>query len=180
MGQRRPPTMDNRDTAARQAGRTPQRPPFHRQLGRFFALMVRQSHEDSIFLTASALAFVTIFSLVPLLAALSFVGTRVFSQYPEKSLEVFIQVLPYAEKDMTDKLREFLDQAEAMHGVGLAALFATTLFAFATIEETFNKIWNVPRPRPFRHRLLTFVLLLFVGPLLIRVTFSSLILLRQS
>src|SRR5205807_9296546 len=60
------------------------------------------------------------------------------------------------------------------------ALFATTLFAFATIEETFNKIWNVSRRRPFRYRLLTFFLLLFVGPLLIGVTFSSLILLRQS
>jgi YihY family inner membrane protein len=159
---------------------SPRRPAFLRQLGRFCLLTLRQGYEDSILLTASALAFVTIFSLVPLLAALSFVGTRVFSQYPERSLEVFIQVLPYAEKDMTDKLREFLDQAETMHGVGLAALFVTTLFAFATIEETFNKIWNVSRRRPFRYRLLTFVLLLFVGPLLIGVTFSSLILLRQS
>jgi membrane protein len=158
----------------------PARPPFFRQLGRFFVLTLRQGYEDSILLTASALAFVTILSLVPLLAALSFVGARVFSQYPEKSLEVFIQVLPYAEKTLTDKLREFLDQAETMHGVGLAALFATTLLAFATIEETFNKIWNVHRRRSFRHRLLTFCLLLFWAPLLIGVTFSSLILLRQS
>jgi len=172
--------MDDRDTAASQAGRTPPRLPFLRKLGRFFALTLRQSHEDSIYLTASALAFVTILSLVPLLAALSFVGTRVFSQYPEKSLEVFIQVLPYSEKTLTDKLREFLDQAETMHGLGLAALFGTTLLAFATIEETFNKIWNVSRRRPFRYRLLTFFLLLFWGPLLIGVTFSSLILLRQT
>jgi membrane protein len=172
--------MDASNTTARQAGRTPARLPFHRQLGRFFALTLRQSHEDAIYLTASALAFVTILSLVPLLAALSFVGTRVFSQYPEKSLEVFIQVLPYSEKTLTDKLREFLDQAETMHGVGLAALFGTTLLAFATIEETFNKIWNVSRRRPFRYRLLTFFLLLFWGPLLIGVTFSSLILLRQT
>ncbi len=153
---------------------------FPRQLARFFALTFRQGYEDSIYLTASALAFVTILSLVPLLAALSFVGARVFSQYPEKSLEVFIQVLPYAEKGLTDKLREFLDQAEAMHGVGLAALFGTSLFAFATIEETFNKIWHVSRRRLFRHRLLTFSLLLFWGPLVVGVTFSSLILVRQS
>jgi membrane protein len=153
---------------------------FLRQLSRYFALTFRQGFEDSIFLTASALAFVTILSLVPLLAALSFVGARVFSQYPERSLEVFIQVLPYAEKGLTDKLREFLDQAETMHGVGLVALFGTTIFAFATIEETFNKIWNVSRRRPFRYRLLTFCLLLFWGPLVVGVTFSSLILLRQS
>jgi membrane protein len=172
--------MDDRQTVARRAAATPPRLPFHRQLGRFFALTVRQGYEDSIFLTASALAFVTILSLVPLLAALSFVGARVFSQYPEKSLEVFIQVLPYSERTLTDKLREFLDQAETMHGVGLAALFGTTLLAFTTIEETFNKIWNVSRRRPFRYRLLTFFLLMFWGPLLIGVTFSSLILLRQT
>ena len=143
--------MDDRNAATAETQlprRSPPRPPFHRQLGRFFTLTIRQGYEDSIFLTASALAFVTILSVVPLLAALSFVGARVFSQYPEKSLEVFIQVLPYAEKSLTDKLREFLDQAETMHGFGLAALFATTLFAFATIEETFNKIWNVSRRRP--------------------------------
>lgn len=172
--------LDDRDPGATQLGLAAPRPSFRRQLGRYFSLTLRQGYEDSILLTASALAFVTILSLVPLLAALSFVGTRVFSQYPEKSLEVFIQVLPYAEKTLTDKLREFLDQAETMHGVGLAALFGTTLLAFATIENTFNKIWNVSRPRRFRYRLLTFFLLLFWGPLLIGVTFSSLIMLRQS
>jgi membrane protein len=171
---------EGRTAATRQPGAGPARPRFHRQLARFFALTLRQGYEDSILLTASALAFVTILSLVPLLAALSFVGARMFSQYPEKSLEVFIQVLPYAEKGLTDKLREFLDQAETMHGVGFAALFATTLLAFLTIEETFNKIWNVSRRRRFRYRLLTFLLLLFWGPLLIGVTFSSLIMLRQS
>jgi membrane protein len=160
--------------------RTGRRSSFAGLLGRYFVLTLRQGYEDSILLTASALAFVTIFSLVPLLAALAFVGARVFSQYPEKSLEVFIQVLPYTEKTVTDKLREFLDQAEAMHGFGLAALFVTTLLAFGTIEETFNKIWHVTRRRPFRYRLLTFSLLLFWAPLLIGVTFSSLILLRQS
>ncbi len=172
--------MDEDQTVARKAAPGLPRLPFYRQLGRFFALTVRQGYEDSIFLTASALAFVTILSLVPLLAALSFVGARVFSQYPEKSLEVFIQVLPYAEKGLTDKLREFLDQAETMHGVGLVALFGTSLLAFSTIEETFNKIWHVSRRRRYRHRLLTFLLLLFWGPLLVGVTFSSLILLRQS
>ena len=172
--------MADRQTAASRAGAGPARPPFHRQLARFFAQTFRQGYEDSILLTASALAFVTILSLVPLLAALSFVGARVFSQYPEKSLEVFIQVLPYAEKGLTDKLGEFLDQAATMHGFGFAALFATTLLAFLTIEETFNKIWNVSRRRPLRYRLLTFLLLLFWGPLLIGVTFSSLIMLRQS
>jgi membrane protein len=151
-----------------------------RRLGRYFLLTLRQGHEDSILLTASALAFVTILSLVPLLASLSFVGARIFNQYPQQTLEIFVQVLPYSERTVTDKLREFMQQASGLHGIGLAALFGTAVLAFATVEETFNKIWNVSRRRPFRVRLLSFVLLLFWAPLLISATFSSLILLRQS
>jgi membrane protein len=153
---------------------------FVRKLGRYFVLSVRQAHEDGVWLTASALAFVTILSLIPLLTAFSFVGARVFSQYPQRSLEVFVQVLPYSDKTVTDKINEFMDQAGTIHGVGVLAFFATTLFLFSTVEETFNKVWNVSRRRPFRVRLLSFVLLLFWGPLLVGATFTSLILLRQS
>lgn len=150
------------------------------KLARFFALTFRQSHEDSIFLTASALAFVTVLSLIPLLAAFSFVGARVFSQYPQRSLEVFVQILPYSDKSVVDKMAEFLDQAETIHGYGAATFFLTTLFLFTNVEEAFNRIWNVSRRRPLPTRLLSFVLLLFWGPLLVGATFSSLILLRQS
>jgi len=60
--------------------------PLARLLARFFGLTLRQAHEDGIFLTASALAFVTILSLIPLLAAFSFVGARVFNRYQQRSL----------------------------------------------------------------------------------------------
>jgi membrane protein len=153
---------------------------FVHKLARFFVITFRQAHEDGVWLTASALAFVTVLSLIPLLTAFSFVGARVFSQYPQRSLEVFVQVLPYSDKTVTDKINEFMDQAETIHGVGVLAFFASTLFLFATVEETLNKIWNASRRRPFRVRLLSFVLLLFWGPLLVGATFTSLILLRQS
>ncbi len=138
------------------------------------------TYEDGVLLTASALAFVTVLSLIPLLTALSFVGARVFSQYPQRSLEIFVQILPYSDKSLVDAIAEFLDQAETIHGVGVIAFFVTTLYLFATVEETFNRIWNVSRRRPIRARLISFILLIFWGPLLIGATFSSLIMLRQS
>jgi membrane protein len=150
------------------------------KLARYFHLTFRQSYEDSILLTASALAFVTVLSLIPLLTAFSFVGARVFSQYPQRSLEVFVQILPYTDKSVVDKISEFLDQAETIHGFGVAVFFFTTLLLFSTVEESLNKIWIVYQRRPFRVRLLSFVILLFFGPMLIGATFSSLILLRQS
>jgi membrane protein len=155
-------------------------PTFHGKLARYFHLAFRVTYEDGVLLTASALAFVTILSLIPLLTALSFVGARIFSQYPQRSLEIFVQILPYSDKSVVDAIAEFLDQAETIHGVGVIAFFVTTLYLFATVEETFNKIWNVSRRRPVRARLVSFILLIFWGPLLIGATFSSLLVLRQS
>jgi membrane protein len=155
-------------------------PSFPGKLARYFHLAFRVTYEDGVLLTASALAFVTVLSLIPLLTALSFVGARVFSQYPQRSLEIFVQILPYSDKSLVDAIAEFLDQAETIHGVGVIAFFVTTLYLFATVEETFNKIWNVSRRRPVRARLISFILLIFWGPLLIGATFSSLIMLRQS
>lgn len=150
------------------------------KIGRFFLVTLRQANEDSVWLTASALAFVTILSLIPLLTAFSLIGARVFSQYPQRSLEVFVQILPYSDKTVVDKIAEFLDQAETIHGFGVLAFFASALFLFATVEEAFNRIWNVSRRRPIPVRFVSFLLLLFWGPLVLGATFTSLILLRQS
>jgi membrane protein len=155
-------------------------PSFPLQLARYVSLTLHQAHENSLLLFASALAFVTIVSLIPLLTAFSFIGARVFHQYPQRTLEVFVQVLPYSEESVVEKMGEFLDQAETLHGFGLAVFLTTALLGFATVEEALNRIWNVSRTRPFRVRLLSFLLLLFWGPVLIGVTFSSLIALRQS
>lgn len=149
------------------------------RLLRFLRLTARKSRDDSVFLTSGALAFVTLLSLIPLLAAFSFVGARVFSQYQEKSLEFFVQVLPYHDLSVVQALQQFLGQAESLHGWGLFAFLATALAAFGTVEEALNRIWGVPHNRPFRVRLLSFTLLVFWGPVLIGATFSSLLILRQ-
>lgn len=149
------------------------------RLLRFLLLTARKSREDAVFLTSGALAFVTLLSLIPLLAAFSFVGARVFSQYQEKSLEFFVQVLPYHDLSVVQAIQQFLGQAESLHGWGLFAFVATALAAFGTVEESLNRIWGVPHNRPFRVRLLSFTLLIFWGPVLIGATFSSLLVLRQ-
>ena len=169
-GGRRPPLV--RAPAA--AGR------FLLRLGRYLLLSLRQAHRDSIFLTASALAYITLISLIPLLASFSFVGARIFNQYDERSLEIFVRVLPYSEAGITQKLSEFLSQAETVRGWGVAVLFITALTVFATVEVTLNRIWKVSRKRPLRVRVASFVLILFFGPILVGATFTSLLLLRQS
>lgn len=149
-------------------------------LGRYLLLTLKQAHRDSIFLIASALAYITILSLIPLLTAFSFVGARIFNQYDERSLEIFVRILPYSEETIIHKLTEFLSQAESLRGVGLVVFLVTAFTVFVTIEETLNRVWNVHRRRPWKVRLVSFLMLLIWGPVFVGATFTSLILLRQS
>lgn len=152
---------------------------FAGRLGRFILLTLRRSHRDGVPLTAAALAYVTILSLIPLLAATSFVGALVFSAYPEQSLEFFLQALPYHDAAVVEQLERFFAQSREVEGWTILAFFATTLFAFGTVEETINRIWNVARRRPFRVRFVSFTLLIFWGPVLIGATYSAYLVLRQ-
>ena len=151
-----------------------------RRLGRFCLLVLRKARRDNIALIASALAFTTILSFVPLLAAFSFVGERVFSRFEERILELLSGVLPYSEEVVLSLIGESLAAARALSGLGWIALFVIALLAFSTVEQTLNRIWGVPRQRSLRVRFLSFTLLLFWGPILIGLSFSGLPLLSAA
>ncbi len=150
-----------------------------RKLYRFAALSVSKARADNLTQQAAALAFITMVSLVPLLAALSFLGARWFDEKQERTVEILSQILPYSEDTILANLQDFLEQAQAIRGLGFLAFILTSLAAFTSIERTINRIWNVPRQRSLRSRLLSFTLVLFWGPLVIGTTYSLLFYLRQ-
>jgi len=142
-------------------------------------LTLERANRDGIGVTASALAFVTILSLVPLLAAVLFIGTRTFSQYEPKILELLTGFLPYSEAALSTKIQEFLQQAKQVQGVGVLFFVIAALAAFFTVERVINRAWGVPQQRPFRQRLQSFTLLLFWGALLLGGAFSVTVTLRE-
>ncbi len=150
-----------------------------RKVYRFAALSVSKARADNLTQQAAALAFITMVSLVPLLAALSFLGARWFDQKQERTVEILSQILPYSEAAIMTNLREFLQNAQDISGIGFFAFILTSLAGFTSIERTINRIWNVPRQRPLRSRLLSFTMVLFWGPLVIGATYSLLFYLRQ-
>ena len=149
-----------------------------RTIYRFANLAAKKARADNLTQQAAALAFITIVSLVPLLAALSFLGARWFDEKQEGTVELLSQILPYSEETLLTTLQGFLDQALAIRGIGFAAFILAAMAVFSNIEATINRIWNVPRQRPFRSRLLSFTLLLFWGPLVIGTTYSMLFYLK--
>lgn len=143
-----------------------------REAGLLLRLTVERAGRDGTGVTASALAFVTVISLVPLLAAFLFIGTRAFSEYEPKALALLVEILPYSEAALNEKIKEFVRQAEGVQGIGVLFFITTALTAFGTVERVINRAWGVPQQRPFRHRIQSFTLLLFWGSLLLGGGFS--------
>ena len=151
-----------------------------RKILRFGKLSVSKAGADNLGQQAAALAFTTVLSLVPLLAALSFLGARWFDQKQEGTVELLSQILPYPEETILASLEQFLQQAQSIRGIGFVAFILTSMAVFTSIEATINRIWNVPHKRPLKVRLLSFTLLLFWGPLVIGASYSALFYLRQT
>jgi membrane protein len=166
-------------TAGPEAAIEPRREPRLPAILRFPLALARRLHEDQVPTLAAALAFVTVLSLVPLLAAFSFVGERVFAAYRGQILGALAQVLPYGQETIAIRIEEFLTQSANLPQFGFVAFALVSLSAFGTLESILNRIWRVTLARPFKVRFLSFTLLLFWGPLLIGATFSGLLLLEQ-
>lgn len=156
----------------------PWRPELHKWL-RFFNLAVQKARHDDLTQKSAALAFTTIVSLVPLLAAFSFLGARWFSAQESRAVEALIAFLPYTEETVLARLEDFIHQAQSIRGIGFVAFIVAALAIFGSIERTVNEIWNVPRLRPFRSRLVSFTMMLFWGPLVIGTAYGLLFYLRQ-
>ncbi|MCB1057197.1 MAG: YihY family inner membrane protein, partial [Acidobacteria bacterium] len=120
----------------------------------------------------SALAFVTVLSLIPLLAAFSFIGAQAYQAYQEQVLDLLVQILPYSEDALRQMINDLVRQAANVQGIGTVFFLGGSLTAFSTVERAINRTWDLPHHRPLRVRLLSFSLLIFWGPLLIGTAFS--------
>lgn len=150
-----------------------------RHTGVFLRILRRRLRRDAIALHAAALAFVTILSLVPLLAAFAFIGQRAFAEYQDQIVGAVGEFLPYSEAMILERLHDFLGQAQRLRGPAVVVFILAALAVFGSIEETINRIWNVSERRSLRVRLLSVTLLLFWGPLVIGASFSTALLLRE-
>jgi membrane protein len=133
-----------------------------------FYLAGRNSMADRIPFQANALTFITLLALVPTLAISFSVAKGLgFSQTLQKALidnefitgqrEVFQQILGYVQNT----------QVGTLGAVGLVALVVALIFTISTMEETFNRIWDVPAQRSWPRKFTDYLSVLIICPLLI-------------
>ena len=112
--------------------------------------VIRDFIENLVNLEAMALAFKTLLSLAPLLAVI-FSILKGFGVHNRMEPALAEALVPLGEKgkEVTAYLIGFVDKmsAGALGSIGLVTLFITVLSLMGTIEQAFNRIWQVKAPR---------------------------------
>jgi membrane protein len=125
--------------------------------------------EDRCFESAGALAYATLFALVPL-AAVVFGVMSMFPLYEiwvdRLSAFVFANFVQRSAQAVSDFLRTSAANARGLPVLGAIALLVTVLVTLASIEDTFNRIWRVRSPRRAFSRVLIYWAALTLLPLL--------------
>jgi membrane protein len=131
-------------------------------------LTIRRARQERLPQVAGSLTFTTLLSIVPLLA----VSLALFTRFPlfgrfEAALEEHLlkSLLPAdIARTVLKLLHQFAANAGELTWVGSSFLLATAMAMLVTVENTFNRVWNVKRGRPLFKRAGLYLLLLVLGP----------------
>jgi membrane protein len=126
--------------------------------------------EDRCFQTAGALAYTSVFALVPLTAAILGIlaAFPVFASWRDKlTIWVFANFVPAAGDTLQGYITEFAANASKATAVGVLVLFFSAVSLMMSIEDAFNRIWRVQTARTPTSRFIIYWTALTAGPLLL-------------
>ena len=130
-------------------------------------LAVREFLVDRCLLRATALAYVTLLTLAPLLAfafaVLKGVGVQDYLR------PLLTEHIAPGQEEMVDRIIAYVAQTDlrALGAIGLVFLLWTTVKVLSTIESSFNHIWHIDRSRPPMRKVADYVSVLVISPILL-------------
>ncbi len=132
----------------------------------FLQFLWRRCMEIRLWQVSGSLTFTTLLALVPVLTIV-LVLVSAFPIFGDVTLQfmelVNTIIVPSGAVAVWDYLNEFNKQASKLTAVGIVMMLITSLLLIQTIDQTFNRIWRVRRPRsawlqfPVYWALLTFM-----------------------
>ncbi len=151
-------------------------PHFLSDLPPLIRLIRQRFREDRCPQVAASLTFTTLLSLVPIVT----IALTVFSAFPvfgemTTQIKIFLltNMVPVsAGKIISVYMTQFSEKAARLTAVGIALLAVTAFMLMQTIEQAFNVIWRVRRPRPLMQRFTIYWAALTLGPLLVGASLS--------
>ncbi len=129
---------------------------------------------EKIALRASALTYITMLSIVPLLAVVFAIVRAAGQESLRRAVHefVFSNLAPGVAEQIGGYLDEFIARASAsaMGGLGGLVLLASAIGLFHNIERSLDEIWGVTRPRTIFKRAIIYWCVLTLGPIAIGVS----------
>jgi membrane protein len=136
----------------------------------FFRYLWQRFWDDNCFQYAGALSYTTVFAMVPLTVAVFGILSAfpVFTEWSERLRSyIFANFVPAAGTAIEGYLTGFAANASSLTGVGIIALIVSALLMMYSIEDAFNRIFRVTRPRRAVSRIVVYWTVLSLGPMLV-------------
>ncbi len=137
---------------------------------RVLVLSIRGYLEDRVGIRASALTFFTLLSVIPTLAmgfgiAQGFGVKKILQNQLKDSLEgheeVFNYIISFADSMLENTRGGWLA------GIGIVLLLWSVIKVIWNIENSFNHIWQVKKPRKFIRKLSDYLSLIVLAPIML-------------
>ena len=136
-------------------------------VARYAYALAREAFEGQLSLRAMSLVYTTMLAIVPLLAfSFSVLKGLGFHRQMEPMLAQFLSPLGDKGEELTRNVITFVDnvQGTALAGVSLGFLLFTVLSMAQKVEDSFNFVWRVDRPRSLGRRFSEYLSVMLVGP----------------
>lgn len=134
-----------------------------------FRHYLTRCQEDAVTITAGHLAYVTLLSLVPMVA----VSFAMFSAYPgfegvKEQVQAFVyeNFVPTASEVVSTYMDDFVNNATKTTSIGILALFVVAFMLMSSIDKSLNRIWRVKEKRRLAMTVPVYWMILTMGPML--------------
>jgi membrane protein len=126
---------------------------------------------DELLLRAHSLAYLTLLSIVPLLAlAVALVDLIGSGRDAAAKILELLAVAPDAQANFLERVEHF--NFRALGGVASAFLLATMVLAVGRVEQALNALWGVTERRPWARRVPDYLAVIVIAPLLLGASIS--------
>jgi len=152
-------------------------------LMRYLYGLTRDMFSGQLTLRAMSLVYTTLLSIVPLIA-FSFSVLQGFGVHNRLEPLLFELLAPLGDQGarITTEVIDLVDgvRGGVLGGISLAFFIYTAISMVQKVEESFNYVWYVAKPRSLARRLTEYVLVLLIGPVVIVVALGMIASLRSN
>lgn len=138
--------------------------------------VLRDIFSGQLTLRAMSLVYTTLLSVVPLIA-FSFAVLKGLGAHKSLEERLYTVLEPLGSKgaEITDQLMTLVNNVNGnvLGGIGLTFFIYTAISMVQKVEEAFNYVWYVSKPRSFAKRFTEYMFVLLIGPVVIVVALGA-------